>query len=376
MRKNLKYTSLLVAVGMMGIVHTAKAEEQSGGSFWDNTKVTGSLDTSYNYNFNRPTSTAAATATNGHRAFDGNPNSFSLNLFELAIENAPTDWITLRTDLDFGQDAALIHSAGLGAATDNFDLQQAFLAIKAPVGNGLTFKAGKFVTGHGAEVIEAAYNNNISRSFLFNYAIPFTHTGLSMNYAFNDMAAIDLAVLNGWDNTLDNNNGKTLQGFVTLKPVEGFTWILGGTFGPEAAGVDGSPRLILESNGSYAVNEQLTVGLDYVLGRDKSLAGHAGIADWQALAGYGHYKVTDTFALSLRGEMFRDDTTTRLGGLQGSPSTKMYEGTLTSHCYLAEGVDLRFEFRHDQGNNTSFVKGSGTPKKYQDTVAAQLVYSF
>ncbi|MBI2982086.1 MAG: outer membrane beta-barrel protein [Deltaproteobacteria bacterium] len=169
------------------------------GSFWDKTRVSGSADINYNYNINRPTTTAAVTAANGYRVFDVNPNTFNIGLVELALENSPTDWVTLRTDLDFGRDATLFHAAGFGAATDIFDLQQAHVILKANrIGNGLNFKVGKFVTLHGMEVIEAAANYNISRGLLFGYAIPFTHTGVVASYPFSDRVSLDFGVVNGW----------------------------------------------------------------------------------------------------------------------------------------------------------------------------------
>jgi len=50
----------------------------------------------------------------------------------------------------------------------------------APVGRGLRFDFGEHVTHMGYEVTEGydGWNDNYSRSFLFGYTIPFTHTGL------------------------------------------------------------------------------------------------------------------------------------------------------------------------------------------------------
>jgi len=41
----------------------------------------------------------------------------------------------------------------------------------------LTIIGGKFVTLAGAEVINSTLDTNYSRSILFGYAIPFSHTG-------------------------------------------------------------------------------------------------------------------------------------------------------------------------------------------------------
>lgn len=381
-KKRSRVVKSLIVAGLLAISASVQAEEASTGSvsFWEKTKVTGSLDLNYNYNFNRPTNAAGAGAFNGYRVFDVTTNTFNIGLFELAVENSPNDWMTLRADLDFGHDTLFFHSPGLGTI-EFFDLQQAYVALKAAsVGNGLTFKIGKFVTMHGAEVIEASANNNISRSFLFNYAIPFTHTGILASYPFADWITLDLGVVNGWNSVIDTNNAKSIHGMLTMKPVENVTWTLSGSFGPENASVDGNIRALIDSVLTYTPNEQWTFALNYDLGRDSFLAGGKtnGVADWQGVAAYVHWKPLDTFALSLRGEFFKNDVGAAiLGAPTGSTaSNKVGEGTLTSHWYLADGLDLRFEFRHDQGNQTSFLKGNGTSKKFQDTIASQLVYSF
>ncbi|MBI1909568.1 MAG: porin [Deltaproteobacteria bacterium] len=385
MRQTFRYLALFLfsTLFLFALSEVAFAEEESGADhpsgsipFWQKTKVSGSADVNYNYNFNRPVTTSSvAPAINGYRVFDANANTFNVGLVELAIENSPTDWVTFRTDLDFGHDVAAFHAAGLGT-TEFFDLQQAYIALKADVGNGLTVKVGKFVTLHGAEVIEAASNNNVSRGLLFNYAIPFTHTGIVASYPFADWISLDLGIVNGWNNVVDNNSGKSAHGMLTIKPFDKFTFTLGGTVGPETAGKNSPIRTLIDAIATYALNPKWTFTLNYNLGRDGGLGGTNGLADWQGVAGYVHWKPMDRFGLTLRGEFYKDDVGT-LGVPTGAvASSKLYEGTLTSHLYLTDGLDLRFEFRHDQGDQTSFLTGSGSSKKFQDTVASQLIYSF
>ena len=367
----------LFASGIVSLAGIASAEEPAGSlSFWEKTKVTGGIDVNYNYSFNRPTTTVAGPATNGYRAFDSNANSFNISNVEIAIESAPTDWVTFRTDLDFGRDPKLVNGTENWAAGEIFNLQQAYVALKAPVGNGLTFKIGKFVTMHGNEVLEGWANNNISRSLLFNYAIPFTHTGIMANYAFTDWLTVDLGVVNGWNSVVDINNGKSVHAQFTIKPFDKLTWIIGGTVGPETAGADGPIRALVDTTLTYVPTDKWTLAINYDWGRDSALAGHGGFADWQGVAGYVHWVPIDWFGLSFRGEFYKDDVGT-LGVPTGAvASTKVFEGTLTSHFYVSDGLDLRLEYRHDHGNNASFLRGNGASRRFQDTVAAQVVYAF
>ncbi|MBI4196510.1 MAG: porin [Deltaproteobacteria bacterium] len=387
MRK--KASALTVGIlGFLFVVTSAElfAAEKKEDSFWDKTKVTGSADLNYNYNLNRPTTTpvlaaAGAQAANAYRVFDVSPNTFNVGLVELALENSPADWITFRTDLDFGRDAQFYHARGFGVGTDLFDLQQAFLVFNVDqVGHGLKIKAGKFVTMHGMEVIEAAANYNVSRGLLFNYAIPLTHTGILGSYSFSDQVSLDLGVVNGWNNVTDNNNGKSVHAMLTVKPVETVTFLLGGTVGPEQNGNDRTLRTLIDTSLIYAPTDHWTFAVNYDLGRDGGFGGTNGVADWQGVAAYADWKSGDLLGLTVRGEYLNDDTGAAgimAGAATGATaSTNLQEGTLTSHLYLADGMDLRFEYRHDHGNFGSFLRGNGTSRRFQDTLGAQLVYSF
>src|SRR5438270_608003 len=83
-------------------------------------------------------------------------------------------------------------------------------ATPAPLGKGLQVDVGKFVTQHGAEVIEAKSNWNYSRSLLFSLAIPYYHSGVRVSYALNGKTTIMGTIVNGWNNVVENNSGKTL----------------------------------------------------------------------------------------------------------------------------------------------------------------------
>ena len=77
--------------------------------------------------------------------------------------------------------------------------------IKTGPESGLEITAGKFVTPFGAEVIDATGNALFSHSYLFNYAIPFAHTGVKLNYIFNPQVSVYVGAIEGWD-VFENNN--------------------------------------------------------------------------------------------------------------------------------------------------------------------------
>src|SRR5574337_2066607 len=192
----------------------------------------GHVAVSYNYNFRDPKS-----QNNVIRLFDDKANQFDINQAEFYIEK-PTSEASpagFGVDVLLGRDAKKVHSTGLGTSDQPFDLTQAYVTYKVPFGKGIDLKDGKCVTLHGAEVIRRTGNFNISRSLAFSWAIPFTHTGLMATYPVTDWLSTTLGIVNGWDNTDDNNRGKSFHGAATITPpfIKDFTFTLGGTWGAE-----------------------------------------------------------------------------------------------------------------------------------------------
>jgi hypothetical protein len=175
---------------------------------------------SYTWNFNNP-----PTNLNQYRAFDYDSNSIRIDAAEIVVQKAVANRgdFGFRIDIAMGAVAKVAAARGLfrdpvtGVAGD-FDLQQAFASYIAPLGKGLRIDVGKFVTPVGTEFIDGydGYNDNFSRSLLFTLAIPFTHTGLKLTYAFNDKIAATVMLVNGWDNVLDNNSAKSFGVSIAL----------------------------------------------------------------------------------------------------------------------------------------------------------------
>ena len=134
------------------------------------------VDGYYNYNFNQPRPRVSSL-----RAFDGPSNQFALNLIELTLAKSPdatNSRLGFNLTLGYGNAMNVVNSTDPGGLGFAQYLKEAYFSYLAPVGKGLLFDFGKFVTQHGAEVIESKDNWNYSRGLLFTYAIPFYHFGL------------------------------------------------------------------------------------------------------------------------------------------------------------------------------------------------------
>ncbi len=353
----------------------------------------GYVETTYNFNLNDPPS-----LTNQLRVFDDDANQFNINNTELSISRQPTEKVPIGFGLvvNAGRDTRKTKAAGLGAGDDNpFDLQQAYVTYIAPVGKGVTFKTGKFATLLGAEVIEAPANFHISRSFLFGFAIPFTHVGALATYPFTDRLSATLGVVQGWDNVKDNNRGKTAIGQVSLTPVQGFTFLVNGIWGAEQAGLESPKRWVIDLVATYnpPFVKTLTLQANYDYGgEDRAVDDGTGLlrkALWQGIALIVGYDVTEKLSFAVRGEYFIDEDGARTAFAGAGPSglplrsrLNVYEVTATIKYKIWKGLFTRLEYRHDQsvtkgGTQRVFDGEAGaSTRKSQDTITAEAVYQF
>lgn len=305
---------------------------------------------------------------NDLRVFDHKANSFGLDLAQIVFtKDAPMGGVGYKLKLSAGETAKWIHSRGLGKADDEFDLTEAYISYMAPVGKGLKLQFGKFVTMHGAEVIEAKDNFNYSRSLLFNYAIPFTHTGLLAGYAFSDQVSANLYLVNGWDNTDDNNKGKTVGLTVGYTPIEQIGLTFNVMYGPEKDN-NSDNRFLFDWVGTFKPMKNTTVVLntDYAT-EDHSAAG-GGTAKWYGIAGYVKYDFSDLVSGTVRAEYFNDKD-----GLRTGTAQRLKEITLTPEFKVAKSIIVRPEYRHDWSDEMSFKGGS---RKSQDTIALGVMYTW
>jgi hypothetical protein len=355
----------------------------------------GHVAVSYNYNFNNPNSRSNAAADNTFfRVFDDKANQFTINQAELWIDKPTTAESPIGFGVDFviGRDAKKIHSLGLGiesgqapASTEPFDLTQAYVTYKAPIGKGLDVKAGKFVTLHGAEVIRRTGNFNISRSIQFGNAIPFTHTGIMATYPVTDWLSVTGGLVNGWDNSDDNNDAKSLHGMVTITPIKDLTLIIGGTWGAEARftgdEANGPKRGLIDFLVTYKPVPPLTLTVNYNYGeQDEAFGVGTPTAIWHAISGYATYDITDKLSVGVRGEYFADEDGFRLGldPNTGKPFD-VWEFTITGRYKLLDHLFASLEYRHDQATDDAKVFDDGATKfsaDSQDTIAFELVYQF
>jgi hypothetical protein len=340
--------------------------------WFDEIAVNAFVSTAYVYNANRP-----ATGTSSYRVFDFIDNSFNLDVAELVVQIAPTkpNDAGFRVDLAVGNSIPQV-TKSQDQTVAQFDLQQLFVSYIAPIGSGLRFDFGKYVTHMGYELIEGydGYNDNYSRSILFGYAIPFTHTGVKASYAFSSKAAAMVEVVNGWDLVRDNNHSKSVGAQFSVTPVAPLTLFLNWIGGPELAGDNHSNRNVFDVVGILKPTSRLTLGVngDYGKENGSSLVNPGSDAIWKGIAGYAIFALTDKFSVGLRGETFHDEDGVRLG--TGTKAT-LSEGTFTPAYKFTDHVVLRGEVRFDKSDQPILSKRITFADK-QTTVGVNVIFVY
>src|SRR3981081_1400237 len=296
------------------------------------------VSTAYIYNANRP-----ATGINSYRVFDFADNSFNIDVAELVVQIAPSKPGDggFRVDFTAGNSIPQI-AKSQDQTVAQFDLQQAFVSYIAPIGSGLRFDVGKYITHMGYEVIEGydGYNDNYSRSLLFGYAIPFTHTGVKASYTFSSQVAAMVGVVNGWDLVRDNNRSKSIAAQLALTPVAPLSVFLNWIGGPELANNNHTKRNVFDLVAILKPTTRLTLGLNGDYGKENgtSLVNPGSDATWKGIAGYATFALTSKFSVAFRGETFHDDDGVRLGT---STRATLSEGTFTPTYKFTDHVLLR-----------------------------------
>ena len=346
--------------------------------------IGGYLDTSYQWSSNHPHRPSNISG----RYFDKDYNKIVFNNFHLMIDKPEKDWgVGFRLSGDFGRYGELLREATLWGKTfhrePSAELREAYLTTTIPVGEGIGIKGGLFVTSLGTEILNApgAYNDNISRSFAFNYGVPLRHLGMMFSYPFAKTLTASAAIVTGWDNPRDNNSAPSFLGGVNFTPMDSFGLASNVIWGPEQTHNDGRPRFVWSTVATIKPMDPLTLLLEYTLGYEDQAPTPTVKKDssWHAFAAIASYGWTDRFSTALRGEVFFDNEAARtfgLGAVRPVSNATLGEITLTGSYKFTKMLMGRVEFRQDWANHGVYKKGSSNADSNQTTLGAQLLYTF
>ena len=261
--------------------------------------------------------------------------------------------------LRFGP-GATIYNAGVDAANGLTYVKQAFVAWK-PGGGQLELDFGKFDTWIGAEVADSQYNMNYTRSILFATQ-PLFHTGLRLDYAASDQLDIKVFAVNGWNNSLDNNSGKTFGASIGITPVKTMAFYINYIGGPEQNDLTAMGALDPNANSHWRhlidVVADLHFDQAHVLfngdyGTEKILETPSTSVKWFGANLTLGYAVSDMLALAIRGGLLSDpdgqqaSTALGLSPLAATHSTTVVDATFTLAVMPTPNLIIKLEPRLD-----------------------------
>ncbi|HUN89727.1 MAG TPA: porin [Terriglobales bacterium] len=341
------------------------------GSLLGPTTLSGFVDVYYGQNFNNPD-----TRQNNLMFFNSATQQFNINMLELIIDKPPdaaASRLGYHIALGYGQAMNAIYGAStVGTTSADQYLKEYYFSYLAPVGKGLQFDVGKFVTPAGAEVIETKDNWNYTRSILFSYAIPYFHFGMRSKYTFNSKYALSAYFVNGWNDVIAINSGKT--GGLSFAWTPNSKWSVSQNYlvGPNEPNNTTNIRQLFDTVVSYNPTKKLSLMTNYDYARGDKLSGVVPVVWWTGIAGYVKYQFNDRYAVATRYEYY-DDKYNYTG--IGAPG-HVQEVTGTFEHPIATHLLTRLEFRQDMANNPIFLKGSNKMVDQQSTLTAGMVYIF
>ena len=373
---------------LMALLHAAGIGE---GLEEAKIQIFGHVQGSYTYSFDNPEDNFVFG-----RTFDFEHDDPTLNQVDLTVERAvavtPDEWdIGFRMEWVYGGDSRAMHSLGLfdhygffnvpvaddADSPDNqIDLHQLYIDLAIPVGNGLRLRAGKFVALHGYEVINPTGNFFFSHSYLFGYAVPFTHTGVLATYQVNEDFNFTLGFSRGWDVSLEDNNSKLdYLAQINWAIADNSSLVVSVVAGPE---VDNDNwRTVVDVIYTLSPVEGLTFALNADYGQESDSDVLPEDAQWYGIAGYASVRLNEAITLNGRAEWFNDDDGARLSG--GVGGANFFEATVGlqirpfgDHAILSNLV-FRPEIRYDSATEEVFDQGT---EDDQFTAAIDAYFAF
>jgi len=378
------------------------------------TVLSGYVDTSMLWNLGTGNNFVPGFAYNTPGRQDG----FNLEAFKVALEK-PLDenqWSAgYKGELLFGPNAGILGTTpGLGGATsgNEFAIKQAYVNLRAPLGNGLDFKVGVFDTIIGYESTDGPNNPNFTRSY--GYTIePTTHTGVLATYQLSDMLGISGGIANsfgpsvgGTGDASDKSNPPKAESFKTymasvafkapasLGFLEGSTLYAGVISGfnnnsPAAGGAaDQTSYYVGGTIATPLKGLKLGASFDYVYKGNQ--ASNPGSRYANAAALYASFQATEKLSVHARAEYASHSR--QVPDANFSTGTvfpaRVFAYTATVQYDLWKNVLSRLEVRWDHAANgqhpyggTTFFDGEGfsstaPTKRNAYLVAANLVYKF
>lgn len=326
----------------------------------------GLVDAYYQWANNHP-----ASGFTTLRNFEVTANSYNVNMVELSAYHDPEP-IGFRLDLGWGKAWDIFNSFD-NPKTSQFTryIQQAYVSVKPENWGGFQFDFGRFYTSAGAELTENNYTWTYGRGWVYTNG-PYYHMGLRMTKPLTNNFTVGLQVVNGWNNMVDNNTGKTV-GITTALTGSKASWYNTYYFGPEKTGTNDGFRHFYDTVVNLTPNDKANFYINFDYGHENDYFGPKQNVNWWVLGTAGHFVLNDHNAVTFRYEYYDDMDGWLLLGTGGPIVLQSYTGTYSYKW--TQGLEARLEWRTDTSDRPFFEKGSGISKN-QSTITLGFIAFF
>jgi len=316
----------------------AAAETPPAGFWIDGIHLSAQVDAGVTFNPFRP-----QTGLNWGQLFTDHSDQVQLNQILLTAskpldpKNPDYQW-GFKVQFMYGSDARYTQYLGefnnaLPGDRNQFDLVEANIQahVPFPTAGGMDLKLGQYATPLGYETIDPSTNPFYSHSYIFQFGLPFEHTGFLTTTHVTSLLDIYAGVDTGTNTTFgplgENNSAIAGIGGFGLNLMGGNLTVLAlSHFGPEQPtrllsplgfNADGEWRSYNDVVITYKASDALTLVTELNWVRDaygtqnKPVNGFGG-------AEYASYALTDTLALNGRIEFWRDDNNFFVASFSGN----------------------------------------------------------
>lgn len=357
-----------------------------------------SADAYFAANYRHPTPQGPGSTARGFDAYNGfNLASAGLNI---ASETTPVGGVV---QLRFSPYAASTF-AGFDGNKELRYVKQAFGRWRPGGKDGaLTLDFGKFDTIYGAEVFNSWENPTYTRGLLFWLAQPLFHVGARATWQLSPTLDAKLMIVNGWSQNTDLNLGKSAGLQVNYTKGSDLALSLGWFGGPEQedsylhTATNGTEtRYRLGSNnrrfrhlfdviGRIAPSKSLTFGFNADYGTERVVTDPIAVTTkrmtWYGAMAYARVALSETYAVTVRGEYYADPQGYTFAGFRAAPSADgsypkytFETATLCFEALATQNLVLRLDNRVDVANQRVFASKIRDLEKTQFTTTLGVVF--
>jgi hypothetical protein len=327
--------------------------------FWvDGIHLSAQVDAGVIFNPFRP-----QTGQNWGQLFTDHANQVQLNQL-LLTANKPLDpkdsdyqW-GFKLQFMYGSDARYTQFLGELNQVDpdqryQLDVVEANVLLHTPwlSSGGIDWKIGQYPSPLGYEVIDPSQNPFYSHSYIFQFGLPFKHTGAYGTWHATDLVDIYGGLDTGTNTTfgpLGDDNGAIggLGGFGLNMMGGNLTVVALTHMGPEdstrvlsplGVNANGQWRFYNDAIVTWKATDALTLVSELNWVRDDY--GFVGKpVNGFGAAGYASYSLNDNWVLNGRAEFWRDDNNFFVGSFSGNADyVRVQQGLSTTGVYAAPG---------------------------------------